>query len=214
MTTFAELIAARDLTLSDAADWTTPATDALPNGDAATEPAVGADAVYADTGNNFAIPWGTSDWTWEAWVRWKDAAPGSGQRIMQYQSAAAVGTYQWQLQQNGAATRNVTLIIDSGQVFSVSTGIMTPGVWHQVNFLVKSSLGLGAVAGRTLRSYLDGSLDDTFTIPSASWTPVTLTSPVVKLHDAGGDIEIAKIAIYHRELTGTEMTDHYDAMTT
>lgn len=211
MANFADLIAARDLTLVDDAQWTTPGTDDLPNGEACTEPSATADALYDDTGDVFAIPWGVSDWTWEAWIRWTASAPGPSQTIMTHYDDPA---YEWTILQPGSLSREVEFQLTTSTNYKVKTGAMTVGVWYQVNFLLKSSLGLGAVGGRTLKAYKNASLDNTATMPSTTYTPPTLADPLVSLLGAGGDIEIGKIAIYHRELTTGEMEDHYEAMTT
>lgn len=220
--TFTEEIAARDLTIPDDADWTTPSTDDLPNGDTATQlAATDGYAAFDEPGTDFALPWGSSDWTLEIWLRYTSGTtPGSVRPILTRSIGTSWGFSDWLLVQSGDVTPVARLIVaqSGGSTWHSHDLPLTSGSWHHVVFTLNTSLGVAAVSGRQTKGYVDASLITSVNTPTTTLTPLTVTDPHLLLGSPDNlgltIVEMGKLAIYHRALTGTEISDHYDAMTT
>lgn len=220
--TFADLIAARDITLPDDSQWTTPSTDPCPNGDHATQAAVDvAEGSYA-TSDDFALPWGVSDWSIELWARWTASVSGSVAPILA-RTPSGMGTSpaEWQLCQAASAGPELRLritVADPSLPWAQPAITATGGAWFHLVWTLNTSLGSGAVGGRTCKTYKNGILDATTSLPSTSVGVPTLSGPRLTFgnhqHLAPTFMELAKLAIYHRELTLAEILDHYTVMTT
>ena len=219
MTVFTDLVAARDLTLTDPSLWTTPSEHALPNGDAGTRmnnaTSFGMSAIYNDTPRFFSIPWGVSDWTIELWLRRVSAA--TIRDLMQYADAGGDTGMEWRIE-TGNTLYRLLVYNSSGTVSVASVPITsTDGAWAQYVWMINSSLGTGAESTRRVRTYKNGSFvaDTAFT---ASFTPHTNVSPPRMILGTYGLVdatqELAKVAIYHGELSAADVLDHYAAMTT
>jgi hypothetical protein len=222
--TFLEDIAARDLLITVDTDFDTPAPDLLPNGDAATDLTTTVSyAYFAESAGEFALPWGVDDWSVEAWLRWTGSPAGALGPILGRHASAMVPTAgEWQLCQSGAGTpvaRFRVTFADPAAPWAQSDVAFTTGAWHHIVFTLNTSLGSGAVAGREIKAYKNATLDSTTSCPSTSVGTPSLSGPRVVFGAAGGGaapnyLEVAKLAIYRRLLTGGEVTDHYNAMTT
>lgn len=221
MAVFTDVIAARDLAIVDVADWDTPSADALPNGDAATQPNDNlASAARADTGADFAIPWGVSDWTLELWAYWTTIGSGGPKWLL---TRWGTSTHrEWELRVAGGANRQLrfALLGTDGETPLVNLDIICEdAAWTHCVWTLNSSLGAAPVSGREITSYKNGALDDTAAIGSGDdLTGPTLTTPGLYMGSVLGQIttpivEWGKVAIYHRILTGGEISDHFDVMT-
>lgn len=219
--TFVEDVAARDLTISDDSEWTTPATEVLPNGDNATQPnGTGSDAEIGDGSGDFAVPFGVSDFTVEFWVYYHDDNNGVAHWLMSRNGNSAMRD--WEVINNGASRATKFRVLGSDGLNPAAEVAITADLdaWTYCVFTFNSSLGIAPVAGREAKAYKNTTLVDTDSVGSGvTMTRPTLASPAFTLGSWGStgsmtDVEIAKLAIYHRLLTSGELTDHYDAMTT
>jgi Concanavalin A-like lectin/glucanases superfamily len=224
VTVFVEEIVAADLTIADVAKWDTPSAHALPNGQAATRANdTTATATNAESGGEFAIPFGVDDFTVELWVYY--TATGDGSNYWFAQRSGSVATVRaWELRQPGEVSRKVRFAIlgtDGATVLANHEVLCDLDAWTYCAFTFLSSLGAAPVAGRDLIAYKNGGAVSTVTVGSGvNLTGPTLTDPVMALgantasQPAITIAEMAKLAIYHRALSPAEILDHYEAMTT
>lgn len=217
---FVEDIAARNLFMPDATQFTTPAPAPfiLPNGDACTRIFNNASAYYSDPTRFFALPWGVSNWTLEFWCN-----PGF----------TLPNTVSWSMRFSNDATNNYEWIVGFNQVlnnvsFSVfnaaGTGAATmnagfsANLWnHFVIMLDCTTWVSGVSTSKTITTYRNGVLAATNVLTNASVKLTVTPNPRLYLLGSGGvsstNMLIGKVAIYNRSLTPTEISDHYLAMT-
>lgn len=222
MTVFVEEIVAADLTIADVAKWDTPSTNPLPNGQNATRANdTLASADRAETGGQFGVPFGVDDWTVEVWAYFTATGDGSN-----YWIAGLYGTgieRAWELRQPAEVSRKVRFSMmgsDGTTVVGSHEVLCDLDAWTYCAFTFLSGLGDAPVAGRDLIAYKNGGAVSTVTIGSGvDMSPPTLTTPYLRLGSWNGQAaltfaEIAKLAVYHRALSGAEILEHYEAMTT
>lgn len=217
--TFTDVVGGRDFTVGDVSRYPTPSSVACPNSDPASAfIAVSAGlshegAEYADPSGAFLPPWGTDDWSLELW-----AYIPSGTYISSHQELVHRPGNLWNVVWNGSTTWELTLRDDSSSVIAARDLPVTPdSTWHHLLWTLNSSLGNGAVSGREVKGYLDGTLYGTTSIAASAFTQTpTGTIPTSRLYFGFNTqaITTAKIAIYHRLLDAADAADHYTLMTT
>ena len=196
-----------DLTMTRSADWTV-SSGGLPNGDNYVTGDGSIAATYNTNGDDFNIADGTA-WTVEFWFYYP-----SGRSIFErIMTCADIGTTTeaWQIEFQDTETMVFEIANTTASSYLVVvTGVLAAATWHHLVFVKET--------GNTLRAYVN-TLEvatDTTTVGTAR-TPTSsyylyVGTKGTGIFDLNPNQRVSKLAIYNRQLSQNEISDHYLAM--
>jgi hypothetical protein len=194
-----------DLSITTSADWTV-STGGMPNGDNCVDGDGSIDATYNLNGDDFDLTDGTA-WSIELWVR---RSAGSGTEVILGNFDAGTTTEAWQayVDTDNLIYVQITNTLGSAYLGPLSTAL-TVSTWHHI-VIVKGTGASLTLYKDNVQISSDGSASGTARTPSSSYR-IYLGSRGDGSRDLSNN-DVAKLAIYNKELSLAEINDHYLAM--
>lgn len=208
---FEDTVGTWDLTITTSADWTV-SSGGLPNGDNYVTGDGSIAATYNTDGDAFDFSDGTA-WSVEFWMYYASATAVAQQIVGVYDNGTT--TAAWRVYfESDESLRFYIENTGSGAYLDTQSSALASGTWYYVVGIKET--------GNTLRLYIDTvqAASDTTTSGTAR-TPGgtyyvyfgTAGDGSLDMGASSSGLRISKLAIYNKQLSTSEINDHYLAMT-
>jgi hypothetical protein len=202
-----------DLTITTAADWTV-SSGGLPNGDNYVTGDGSIAATYNVNGDDFDFADGTA-WSVEFWLYYATATDATQAVVVNMANASGAATeINWRVIFSVSETVVFTLNNTGGSSYlEVASSGLTASTWYHVVGVKET--------GDVLRLYVDNVevATDSTTSGTANTTGAsdrvyfgTYGNGDIPMGASSSGLRISKLAIYNKELSLSEINDHYLSM--